>query len=525
VTEAVAAPWAPPGPAAPRDRLGAIDVGSNSIRLLVAEYDPQTGLSVIDEVKDQPRLAQGLAATGRLDATAIERAMQALARMREVCHRRGVSRLVAVATAAVREAANGPDFAARVQRELGIPLQVIDAETEAQLAWRSVQHHFRLAGERTLVADIGGGSLELIGAVNGLIELIRSLPFGAVRLTEMFMTNRRDPWRDIAELRRHARKTLRKTFARHEWAAAHVIGSGGSFTSLGRMAALRRGLPAADSVHGTVVTTAEVEQLLEWLATRTTEQRRAVPGLNPERADIILAGLAVTAELLDAIGARQLTVSAFGLREGLLLDMVGAAPEAPVADRLRLIRDFVDRCQCDRRHVEQVRVLALQLHDQLGGILGATPEERDILEAAGLLHDVGQLVSYRRHHHHSYQLIMHAERLGLDQRQRALVAIVSRYHRKRGPSRKHEEFARLSLDDQAIVRRMSALLRVADGLDRGHTASVERVQCELGDDVLVLRALPRLARADLSLEAWGASRKADVLAKLLDREVQVVVQP
>jgi exopolyphosphatase/guanosine-5'-triphosphate,3'-diphosphate pyrophosphatase len=507
-----------------RDRLAAIDVGSNSVRLLVAEYDPASGLSVIDELKDQPRLAAGLAASGRLDPAAIERAMQTLARMRDVCERRGVGRIGAVATAAVREAENGPAFVRRVRRELDIPLRVIDAETEAALSYRSVAHHFRTAGERTLVADIGGGSLELIGAVDGVVELTVSLPLGAVRLTERWLPGRRSPARELARLRAHVRRRLRRRLPGRAWAAAAVIGSGGTFTSLGRMVQARRGLSPGDPVHGVSVTAADVERLLEWLASRTPDQRRQVAGLNPERADIILAGLAVTAELLDRIRSRALTVSAFGLREGLLLEMTGAkALRAP--DPLGLFREFAERCRSDRPHVEQVRCLALQLFDQLQDELGCAPEERPLLEAAGLLHDVGQLVSYRKHHKHSHRLISHAEGLGLAPRERTLVALLSRYHRRTGPRKKHPEFAALPPADQAVVRRLSGLLRVADGLDRGHTAAVASAAAELTRDALVLRLSPRTAGTDLDLERWGASRKADVLAKLLRRKVEFVADP
>ena len=504
-----------------RERLAALDVGSNSIRLLVAEHDPQAGLSIIDEVKDQPRLAQGLAATGRLDDAAMERALATLARMREVCRRRGVRRIAAVATAAVREAANGEEFVQRVRAELDLPLRVIDADTEAALSYRSVAHHFRVLGARTLVADIGGGSLELIGAVDGLVELTLSLPLGAVRLTETHLVGRRDARREVTTLRTQVRRQLKKAFRGREWTAATMIGSGGTFTSLGRMATARRGLPVPETVHGVAVATAEVETLLEWLTAKTPEQRRLVAGLNPQRADIILAGLAVTAELLALVDARTVTVSAFGLREGLLLEMVsGDAPAAP-PDPLRLMREFVERCQGDRRHVEQVRVLARQLFDQLADLLGSTPEEWPLLEAASLLHDVGQLVSYRKHHRHSFQLITHADRLDLSARDRALVALVSRYHRKKGPSRKHPEFAALGPEDQAVVRRVSALLRVADGLDRGHTSNVDQVTATLGPDELLIEVAPRVAGADLSLECWGAERKSDVLAKLLQRDVVI----
>ncbi len=502
-----------------RERLAAIDVGSNSIRLVVAEYDPESGFEIIDEVKDQPRLGTRVDSTGMLERAAMTRAFAALKRMKEVCDRRGVTRIAAVATSAMREARNGETFAKRVRRQLGIPLEIIDGNREAQLSWRSVAHHFRLENARTLVADIGGGSLELIGAVDGLVEVTASLPLGAVRLTEEFLTGPKNTRGDVAALRKHIRKTLRKAMPWRDWINAVVIGSGGSFTNLARIAGARAGHAPDEAIHGTKVSAAEVESMLEWLASKSPEQRASVPGLNPQRADIIVAGVAVAAEVLAVLDARELTASAFGLREGLLLEMLGTTELARPSDPLQLMREFVDRCRGDRRHVEQVRVLAVALHEQLAAALGGGAEDAWLLEAAALLHDVGQLVSYRNHHKHSYQLIMHADRLGLDSRDRALVALISRYHRKRGPTKKHEEFSRLNSDDQETVRRVSGLLRVADGLDRGHTAAVDRVTVTLEHGKCVIRASPRLKNADVSLEVWGAQKKSDVLERMLGCEV------
>jgi exopolyphosphatase/guanosine-5'-triphosphate,3'-diphosphate pyrophosphatase len=504
-----------------RERLAAVDVGSNSLRLLVAEYGPDSGLQVIDEVKEQPRLAAGVARTRRLEPESMERALAGLKRMRDVCERRGVSRVAAVATAAVREAINGKEFVRRVKEEVGFDLRIIDAETEAELSYRSVAHHFPLEGGRSVIADIGGGSLELIGAVDGLLEQSLSLPFGAVRLTELHLTGAGDARKAIRKLREHVRRQFRRKLPLRDWAAPVLIGSGGSFTNLGRMAAARRGLSAADPVHGASVATAEVEHLLEWLAAMSPERRMEVPGLNPQRADIILAGMAVTAELLERIEAREVKISAFGLREGLLLEMIGADAVPAAVEPLRLIREFAERCHSDRRHVEHVRLLALSLFDQLVERLEAGPEERALLEAAALLHDVGQLVSYRKHHKHSYQLIMHAERLPLSPRDRQLIALISRYHRRKGPRKKNAEFAKLDPSEQAIVRRLSGILRVADGLDRGHTAIVESVNVELCPTLVTIKAAPRYAGSDLALECWGASAKADVLAKTLGREVLI----
>jgi len=188
---------------------------------------------------------------------------------------------------------------------------------------------------------------------------------------------------------------------------------------------------------------------------------------------------------------------------------------------MQLVRDFADRCRTDRQHVEQVRRLALSLFDQIGEAVGCSPEERHILEAAGILHDVGQLVSYKRHHRHSYQLIMHADRIGLGARERALVALVSRYHRRRGPKKSDPPFAALPPADQEMVRRVAGLLRIADGLDRGHTAVVDQVEAELTRKKLVLRITPTRAGANMALEGWAARRKADVLQKVLGRKITI----
>lgn len=505
-----------------RERLAAIDVGSNSIRLLVAEVGPHSGITVIDEVKEQPRLATGVAQTGRLDPDAMERAIAALRRMYGVCERRGVSRIAAVATSAVREAINGPLFVKRAKDEIGLDLKIIDGDTEAALSYRSVAHHFPLEGGRTVIADIGGGSLELIGSVDGLIEHTLSLPLGAVRLTELHL-DKNDSRKAVRELREYLRRQFRRRLPLRDWSSTTLIGSGGSFTNLGRMAAARRGLDASEPVHGLAVTVAEVEHLLVWLSGMSPEKRAAVPGLNPQRADIILAGLAVTAELLARIEAREIKISAFGLREGLILDMAGAEAAPAAVEPLRLIREFAERCHSDRRHIEHVRLLALNLYDLLADKLDAAPEERGFLEAASLLHDVGQLVSYRKHHKHSYQLIMHGDRLPFTPRERALVALVSRYHQRRGPKKKHKEFAALPPEDQQVVRRLSGILRIAEGLDRGHSAIVEKLTVEVCPTVLTIKAVPRFAGADLSLECWGAMEAADVLAKVIGRDV--VIEP
>jgi len=293
------------------ERLAAIDVGSNTVLLTVADYDGRSGLTVVEEGEDQPRLAAGLSGSGRLGDAAMERALVSLTRMRDTCRTLGVQRLSAAATAAVREAGNGTQFVERV-RALEIPLRVISPEHEAALSYRSAAHRFPGTG-RTLVADIGGGSLELVGALNGAVGLSLSLPLGAVRLTELHLP--------LGELQSHVSRTLAAAVPAAEWRGSRIIGSGGTFATLASMALAARGSPPP--VHGTIVKDGEILGLWESLDRMSPEERRRAPGLRPERADIIVAGLTVVAELLKTVGAPGVTVSGFGLRDGLLLEMAG----------------------------------------------------------------------------------------------------------------------------------------------------------------------------------------------------------
>lgn len=506
---------------APTDRFAAIDVGSNSVRCLIAERGDDGHMTIVDDLKDQPRLARGLALTGRLSDEAMERATAALKRMMQAAEKRGATRVALVATEAVRVAANGALFAERVKRELGIPLEIISGETEARLAFLSVREHFAIVRGRTVMIDIGGGSLEIVLAVGGLVEHAVSFPYGAVRTTEQYFPAGGDPALGVRKLRAAVRARLRKSLPARDWAGARVFGSGGTFTNAARVSLARERGRIPEQVHGVHLGLGQMERVLERLAALTVAERRQVPGLNPERADIIVAGLAAAVETLEHFDGSMVTVSAFGLREGLLLHLAkpnGAEPP----NALRILRRFADRCRTDRRHVEHVLRLSRTLFDALGKRLGAKPEDWPLLEAASLLHDVGQLVSYKGHHKHSYLLILHAESLPFTPEDRALIGVISRYHRKSLPTKKHPEYAALTKEQRARVRPLAALLRVADGLDRGHVAAVEKVRVVSAPGHLRIEAVPGLAGTDLTLELWGGKRKSDLLAQLLDVEVDVV---
>ncbi|MDQ8164360.1 MAG: Ppx/GppA phosphatase family protein [Gemmatimonadota bacterium] len=515
-------------PRAPREdgfqRIAAIDIGSNSIRQIVADVDPDGGIRVVDEMKAAPRLGAGIGKKRELAPEAVAQATEALTRMATLARQLGAKRIEAVATSAVREAANGLAFVTAVKQQAGLKVRILEGEEEARLAWRSALAHFELGQGRAVVVDIGGGSVELALAAEGLVERLITLPFGAIRLTEKYLGDPSSP-KGLKRLRKRVRGEIERALPVRDWRGAEVIGSGGTFTNLAGMYLATQGMRAARSVHGTRIPADEVERMLEQLAGMSMEQRLGVEGLNAGRADIIVAGLAVVAEVVARVEPRDVAASAFGIREGLLLETARVTPAVadPGEARERSVRQFAERCHYETPHARQVQKLALQLFDSIGARLGLDGTDRAILSDAALLHDVGYHINYQGHHKHSYHLILHADLLGVSPEEQVLVAHVARYHRGSAPSqRRHRDFARLDATARRRIRRLAGILRVADGLDRGHVAAVEQVRVRWLGRALRITPVPAARAKSLRLELWGAARKAALLERVAKTPVEIV---
>ena len=503
-------------------RIAAIDVGSNSIRQIIADVSADGAIDVVDEMKAHPRLGRGLALQGALSVESMEAAVDALVRMATLARQLGAHRIDAVATSAVREAENAELFIARVKQATGLKLRVLTGEDEARLSFRSALAHFDLAKGRSVIVDIGGGSLELSLSAGGVIDRLTSLPLGAIRLTERFAPA--EGPRKLARLRKEARRAVKRILSRRDWQAARVIGSGGTFTNLAGIHLSRQGIQSAKSVHGTVIPREDVEHILETLAAMTEDERGSTPGLNAERADIIVAGVAVVAEVLARVEAREVIVSRYGIREGLLLEAARVTPV--VADsgeaRDRSVREFAERCHYERKHAGAVQTLALKLFDALADRLDLNFQDRRILSDAALLHDVGYHINYDRHHKHSYHLIVHGELLGMTPEEQVLIANVARYHRGAEPRKKHRNYGALEKPLRRRVKKLAAILRVADGFDRGHVGAVRSLRVRWLDRALRITPVPVRADAPLRLELWGAHRKSGLLATVVERPVEIV---
>lgn len=504
-------------------RISAIDIGSNSIRQTIADVSPTGVIRVVDEMKAAPRLGAGLLETGALSEIAIQNALSTLSRMATLASQLGVKRTEVVATSAVREATNGEEFLKLVRAETGLKVRVLRGEDEARLSFRSALAHFDLAVGRAVVMDIGGGSLELALSADGLVDRLISLPLGAIRATEGFLGAGQKK-KGMRKLRKHVRDELRRHLSARHWHAARIICSGGTFTSLAAIYLARNGMESAKTVHGTVIARVELEHIVDMLHSMSPDERQAVPGLSAARSDIILGGLAVAAEVAARVEAKDLVVSGYGIREGILLEAAHVAPSPadPGEARERSVRELAERSHYEEPHSKHVQKLALQLFDSIGQRLGCVPDDRRLLSDAALLHDIGYHISYDKHNKHSYHLIEHAELLGVTPAEQILIANVARYHRGAEPRKKHTNYGGLERSMRQTIKRLGAILRVADGFDRGHASAVAEIKVRWMDRALRLTAVPVRQSSNLRLELWGASRKSNLLAEVAGVPVEIV---
>jgi len=502
-------------------RLAAIDIGTNSIRCIVVEADAQGNFRVLDDEKAQARLGEGLSETGVICDAAIRRAIDALTRMKRICAGLGAEVAAVVATSAVRKARNQRSFLSQVKAATGLIIDVISGEQEAEFAALSVHHNFAMNQQRFAMADIGGGSVEIVVAVGDHTENLISLDLGAVFLTETYLTHDPVGSSELDKVRKLVRKELKAHGIGKGLAVSCLIGSGGTMTNIaGMIMAMRR--EQYESVHRYEVLHSEVVHMLAMTARKTQKERLLIPGLNPERADIILAGMVVVDELMRRLRTNLLRINGQGIREGLILHSLQQRQllplRAPSRDWREALIEFGRSCRFDEQHAKQVCRLAETIFAAVATSYELNDRHRDLLIAAGLLHDIGYFISYDRHHRHTYHLIRHADPFGFSPRERELIANIARYHRKAKPKNSHESFTALSTDDQQLVRRLGGIVRLADGLDRRRNRQVKQIECRLTDKNLEMTLT---SPQEMSVELYGARSKSDLFEQAFDRPLLV----
>jgi exopolyphosphatase/guanosine-5'-triphosphate,3'-diphosphate pyrophosphatase len=505
-------------------RIAAIDIGTNSVHMIVVRIRPDLSFEVVDREKDMVRLGAGGLDGRRLTDAAVSAALQTLTSYVRLAESHGVDEIIATATSAVREAENGDDFVAMVRQQVGIRIRVITGTEEARLIHLAAAYAAGVGGQTAVIVDIGGGSVELTAGTAARMQSGRSFKIGVIRLTERFVTT--DPLSADDE-RRIERFVQRQTSAHIRALTTkgfhRVIGTSGTILALGALAS-----GATGDLRNRRVTVKQLRRLRRTLTSMTLDERLAMPGLDPRRSDVVVAGAVLLDTLLGSLGTADLTLCDFALREGLILDYIkknGAhirTVERYPDVRRRSVIELAERCNYAASHAAQVARLSLSLFDATQSAHQLGPREREWLEYAALLHDIGTHISYERHHKHSQYLILHGDLRGFAPDEISVMSLIARYHRQSTPKKSHAEFSALDQGQKRVVRLLGAILRLAEGLDRSHTQAVRAV--DVSETAEGLRVRLRTGD-DPELELWAAQRHAAPLAALLDRPLRFESAP
>ncbi len=503
----------PVGPSVP-GRLAAVDIGSNSIHMIVVAPEPQGGYRVLGRERDMVRLGK-TGFRGTFSEAAIRDGLEALIKMTTLARFKGAERVVAVATSAVREASNGADFLARVKAQTGIDVQLLTGVEEGHLIYRAVREAVDLGPGRAVIVDVGGGSTEWIATRAGEAEHVLSLALGSLRCAAD-LTGDPPTAATLDRLRRRIRKELGANVPAET--AARLIATSGTAACCADLVDFWSGR-GPQTVAGGLreVKLKDLAQVVERLRTLPRAAIADLPPVGGPRSESLLAGAILLQELAARAGADRFQVSDRALREGLVLEALGQpAPAAaqPADLRRRQVLQLAERTEGVWRHGQQTARLALRLFDLTTSVHGLGEREREWLEYAALLHDIGYVIQYRNHHKHAYYLITNASLDAFDRREIEIVAHVARYHRGPTPkAHRHPSLAVLEPWQRRTIRQLAALLRLADALDRTHASRVDELFCAIRKKRVTLEVL---SRWDVGLELEAARERGRYFAKVFD---------
>ncbi len=506
--------------------LAAVDVGTNSFHLVVARTDDDGRFEVIAREKEMVRLGSGSGDMKRLDRDAMDRGVATLTRFAQLAAISDAP-VRAVATSAVREAENHDEFLDRVRDEAGIEIEVVSGIEEARLIHLGVLQAVPVFDERLVLCDIGGGSTELLVGERGEVLASRSFKLGAVRLTNRFFPSERLHPSAVSSCTAYVRSLI-QPFVREveELGFSVAVGSSGTIQAMAQLAHVRDGGEPLRTYNRYRLTAKAIGATVkDLIAAPTVRARSRLPGMDPKRGDIILAGALILQVVVESLGIDELEVSDYALREGVLLDTVqrqGAGALHHLRDvSRRSVRHLAELCDEDPVHSAHVAQLALQMFDGTAVLHGLDIGCREYLEAGALLANVGLFISHSKHHLHSYYVVRNSEVLtGFTDNEIEIIALLARYHRKSAPKDRHPEFAALRSDDQAVVCTLAGLLRVAIGLDRSHDQRVESLRVARRGRTIVVQAHTAPGTA-IDLELYAATERVGLLQEVLGHKVVV----
>lgn len=506
-------------------RIGAIDIGTNSIHLLVADVDAEGEVHIVQSAREQAELGSGGLDAQLLAPDAFDRGVAALESFHEQCESFNVEHIACTATSAVREASNGKQFCDVVRARTGIHVRVIAGVEEARLIWLGTRHDLDFSRGRVLIFDVGGGSTEFILCDAESILTSQSLHLGHIRLAEGW--HHSDPMSadEQKKLRKIVRKRMKNITRRvHPDDLGGIVGTSGTVRALARMEAMARGENFPEHQHGMVLTAEGVDTLVDQMTTMTADERSALPGMDTRRMRTLPSGAVLVQEVFKAFDKKQLVTSNRSLRDGIIVDWIlKHKPELTLSKRLadprsRSVQASAERYGVDKPHADAVGRIARQLFDATATKHSLRIDDRRLLVFAAQIHDLGHHISGRRHDKRGAYLIRHTHMPGFTVPETHILEALVRYHSGKKPKKKHRRYGSMSKDDRRRVRILSGMLCLADAFDRGHHQNVTDLTAQLNKGALVITAATERA-ADL--ERWATDRRRRRLEKALGVTVDI----
>jgi len=512
--------------------LAAIDIGTNSFHLIVVKTDSKGPFRILTREKEVVRLGKSSKDMKYISPDASYRAVNALKRFKLICDNFKAD-VRAVATSAVREALNGKDFISEIFHKTGIKIEVVSGYEEARLIYLGVLQALPVFKKKILLIDIGGGSTEMLIGEKGEVIYANSTKIGAVRLTERFFPDKKFTHDAVEEAKLYAKSALYPVIRRvKEHSYESVVGTSGTITALGSMVySLNKPDSEDESYLNNFVFNRESLNIVVKKITRCQNIRQIeeLKGIDSQRTDIITAGTIILEQIFNELEINKIAISNYALREGIILDTIdknsGHKNLGAITDiRYKSVINLASQCSSDMKHAQQTLKIAVKIFDFISNHYPdyeLSNTDKEYLEAASLLHDIGHSISHSQHHRHSYYLICNSDLLGYNNEELDIIANIARYHRKSHPKLKHENFAKLSTINKDKVRKLAGILRVADGLDRGHSSTVSDINFEKNGNEINMFLKPENS-SDLTLEIWGANMRKELFEESFNLKINIL---
>ena len=506
-------------------KLAAIDIGTNSIHMVVVKVTTRYSFDVIKQEKEMVKLGAGVFATNHLSDRAYRDGLETIRRYVSLADQLGVDEIITAATSAIREARNGGEFLDEVVAKTGLAPQVISGKEEARLIFLAVRNAIALQNENALVIDIGGGSTEAVVGNTTEVLFRSSMKLGVRRLLDMFENEGPIGREAQGVLESHIKYLARDVMEEAKACGfSQVIGTSGTIRTLGEAAHLQTGGNDLRTVNAEIVSLEDIEQLTTRLLEMPLKKRAEVEAINKRRADAIHLGGVLLVQLLRLADAKQITLCDASLREGLIIDYIQRYSQKELSFPLhedlrhRSAAQLARKYNSDLEQKAHVAHLAVQLFDQLQKVHDLDDAERNLVEHAAMLYGIGQYIGFGRYHKNSRYIIKHSGLRGFTNEEVLLIGHIVRYHRKAKPKKKHKKFSRLTKEQQQTVRILAGILRIAIGLDNTKNQLVEAVTCQLSKNKISIHPV---SNDRIELELWEARRNRELLQEVLGREIVI----